>query len=199
MLAGAYRKEMVYQNQIDANLIPFPYHRLTLTSDLKENSKFLETLGYVVYNNQLAKIQIIEPNSKHNSLIIVQSVINSIKKLVKKRKQIRQAKQVDHFKRSNQLLLNLSTLDNKKKRQKVIALCSKMNKRLCQYAKKSSLKPHNYVVTLSKKVDSKHYQKTLKNLRNNIKQLNKICRESKSRNNIILELKVFNKEISKYC
>lgn len=37
MLAGAYRKEMVYQNQIDANLIPFPYHRLTLTSDLKEN------------------------------------------------------------------------------------------------------------------------------------------------------------------
>lgn len=167
MLAGAYRKEMVYQNQIDANLIPFPYHRLTLTSDLKENSKFLETLGYVVYNNQLAKTQIIEPNSKRNSLIIVQSVINSIKKLVKKRKekkrkQIRQAKQVDHFKRSNQLLLNLSILDNKKKRQKVIALCSKMNKRLCQYAKKSSLKPHNYMVTLSKKVDSKHHQKTLK-------------------------------------
>lgn len=64
---------------------------------------------------------------------------------------------------------------------------------------KIKLKATQLCGNVEQKVDSKHYQKTLKNLRNNIKQLNKICRESKSRNNIILELKVFNKEISKYC
>lgn len=199
MLAGAYRKEMLcHLNQINTKLIPFSYHQLTLDSDLKRNPKFLEMLGYVVYS-QIDKPQVVKSDVKPNLLFSPKRVVTLISEFIKKQKRIKQTKQTDYFKESNQLLLDLISVNNKSKRQEIIVLCSKFNKKMRQYAKKSGLKPHNYVVTLSNKVDTTHYQKTLKNLRNNLKQLNSLCQETTLRSNVVLDLKVFNKEISKYC
>lgn len=203
MLAGAYRKEMSYhQNEPLINLIPFPYQRKVLDSELQRNPEFLKILGQIVYD-QMPQIQIPAPKSIFNNKTIVENkcTYHPITKLKEffKRKYNDFHIGKNTFLKTMYLLHKLESINSNKERVQVIAVCSKLNKHLGTFAKGMGIKPNDFALTLSQKTNDKNYEKTLNNLRHNLDQLEEMCNDKFERRFIMRELKVFNTQIKKYC
>lgn len=204
MFAGAYRKELSYhRNEPLVSLILFPYQRKILDSELKQNSDFLKILGQLVYE-QMPQDNLPAPQVATNGAIVKSKSkwschpITFLRNLFK-RKDDSLYVEKDPFLEVMDLLRKLKTVNNKRKRKKIIALCCNLNTQLDDLVKRARLKPHAFAATLSKKLDDKHYERTLVNLRHNLKQMNKTCINKSARKFMTDELKAFNTKIKKYC
>lgn len=97
------------------------------------------------------------------------------------------------------LLHRLKLINNTSRRGKVIQYCCNLNDHLTRVAKAFELKPHLFSMTLSRKIDNPHYEKTLDNLQKNLVQLKKKADDPFTLKVVTAELKSFNKRIKKYC
>ncbi len=207
MFAGAYRKELSYhRNEPLVSLIPFPYHREILEPELQQNSDFLKILGQIVHEQMPQNIlpapqPIIEnkpPVKNKREREWDYHPFVKLKTFFKKKYDNLYIGK-DVFSEASALIHKLKSVNNAKKRMRILMLCWDLNKQLGNFAKRAGLKPHTFASTLSQKTDDKHYEKTLSNLQRNLNQLKNKYNDRFERRYVIRELRVFNKQIKKYC
>ena len=198
MLAGAYRKELVYSaNDAPMELIPFPYRKKVLNENLSTDSDFINILGKIVYEqitksqSPSLKIKVNENRPKAN--LKFESSLTWLKNWCLNLKLKK-----DNFAEADQILLKLSTITDENKRLDIIILCKSLNDQLIKIANNMGLKADTYVMTLSKKVSSTAYQKTIKNIRRNIRLLRQTTNNAIIRKRIAGKLKRFNKCASRH-
>lgn len=199
MLAGAYRKELLYrQSETPVTLIPFSYQKTVLDADLKSNSNFLKILGQIVYE-QLPH-QMLPANKTVNKEIPKSKLNFGLPVLIRsfKLKHLKLIMKKDVFSDTTALLYRLGEITTTSKRKKIIEECCNLNKGLVRIVDMTNIKLLSFTANLSHKTSNKHYQKTLKNLQSNLSQLKGKISNRVIRKIIISELKSFNNEIKKY-
>lgn len=202
MFAGAYRKELVYcMNDEPVELIPFAYHKKVLDEKLNANTDFLQVLGQVVYE-QIPNIPFpsseIKTNPSQNRhefnfhpILVIATFFRS--------KYLLFISSNNLFLETDIVLKRLTAVTDEMDRSEIISLCIALNNQLTRIAKNLGLKPQNYAMTLSKKVTAGPYQKTIKNMRSNVRQLREKSDNVITRKIIARKLKTFNRKISRYC
>lgn len=192
MLAGAYRKELVYkQSNYTTNLIPFDYDKKVLASSLEDNSEFLQIFGKLIYQqipqvqwNSLQKQEpakttktILKPNRPSFTDICI-LILNKIKDFVSS------YFPNDVWERTISLLEEMKRYTNLELRKQIILMIEQLNRKLYSLCKKFIHSGGNFITELSIKTDNSHYTKTISNIETNLNLINKKC------NNIIAKNRV---------
>lgn len=199
MLAGAYRKELTYQENSDpTQIIPFSYNRQVISfTDFSEDQDFLKLLGLIAYNNVFTEEQDkIKPiNTPKVNLDIIFKVKIALHKLFYEKILFGQnatKKVVNQTLKNLDLALNVA--DSYSKEQIILRL-SQLNEILYKSFKPNTPSSGSFIRTLSKKNNEKHFKKTIANISKNIIYMNSIDLSASQRQRFVKALKSFNANI----
>ncbi|RVU71854.1 MULTISPECIES: DUF3800 domain-containing protein [Lactobacillus] len=200
MLAGAYRKERLYQDSdSETNLIPFTYENMKLKPSLKDNPDFLKVFGELTFE-QLPNIDPVTfkaPQIKDKNIPVkkhwhpLNSLLNFLKSFKHPKKLAAKPNTINN-------LQQLNFVDDNSQRVEIVVLLKTLNKHLKKIALHYDFSGQNFITSLSKKVDTKHYQKTIANLLNNVKLLTNTQLTSSQRRKFNRSLHDFNRAVDKY-
>lgn len=178
MLAGAYRKEIVYrQSDHPVKLIPFQYEKKILNPVLENNSDFLKIFGHIIFEqiptlkwNQIKADEPINSNPSTQT-ITPPSRLHPLRNIVQKFKEkllTKKSSFQNNLRQTQLLLKQLKLITDTATRQDTISLLIQLNNQFLIICQGDSLTSNYLINELSTKTDTAHYQKTIENIQRNL-------------------------------
>lgn len=203
MLAGAYRKELVYnQGNYATNLIPFNYDKKIFASSLEDNPEFLQIFGKLIYKQipqvQWTSLKKQEPVKISNSITktTLPSLTNFFASLFKKFKDFFAGYSTSNiWDRTINLLEEMKKYTDEQLRKQIILMIQQLNLKLYSLCKKFKFSGGNFITELSSKTNNSHYTKTIANIETNLDFINKKCPNNVAKNRVKRILRKFQVQV----